>query len=140
VDELERSGSPSDGEDVVTPEKFVEDFVSKLRARGSELAAYGALGPAKTCSQIATELEADFRAWWLTALTIGEAAEESGYSEERLREMTRDGSLPHRKGEGSRGHITLARCDLPQRPKPRLAPSIQAIEERLVSPRRGLRR
>jgi hypothetical protein len=124
----------------VSADRFIAGFVARLRAKAADLRAYGAMDPAVTCERNAQDLEEAFRAWWLAQLNVAEAADESGYSEERLREMARDGRLPHRKGEGSRGHITLARCDLPQRPKSRLTPRIQAIEERLVTPPRGLRR
>jgi len=64
------------------------------------------------------------------------AAGESGYSEERLREMARDGTLPHKKAAGSRGHLTIARCDPSQRPKPTTGKR-SSLESRLLGPDRG---
>jgi hypothetical protein len=120
----------------VSAERFVGAFVAKLRAKSAELEAYGASDPAKTCGQVAADLEADFRAWWLAELTVSEAARESGYSEERLREMARDGTLPHRKGEGERAHVMIARCDLPKRPKTPEA-TVSTLEARLLRPRKA---
>lgn len=116
---------------------FVADFVAKLRAKATDLAAY-APDPARTCEKVATDLEADFRAWWLAGLTVGEAAKESGYSEERLREMARDGILPHHKTEGTKGHLSIARCDLPRRPKPPES-TVASLEARLLGKRPPLR-
>jgi hypothetical protein len=115
----------------MTLEEFVGAFGASLRAKAAELQAYGALAAARTCERNAQDLEDSFRAWWLESLTIGEAAKESGYSEERLRHMARDGVLPHNKAEGSRGHITIARCNVPRRPKTPIA-AITPIEERLL--------
>jgi hypothetical protein len=114
--------------------RFVVDFLAKLRAKSAELRAYGASDSAQACEHVAAELEADWRAWWLAGLTVAEAAAESGYSEERLREMARDGTLPHRKGDGSRGHLTIARRDLPRRPRLGPAP-VSSLEQRLLHPR-----
>jgi hypothetical protein len=118
---------------------FVGKFVANLKAKATELAAYGAPDSAKTCEQIATDLDADFRAWWLAGLTVGEAARESGYSEERLREMARDGILPHHKTEGTKGHLSIARCDLPRRPKPPESTGVASLEARLLGKRPPLR-
>jgi hypothetical protein len=118
----------------MTAEEFVGAFVAKLRAQSATFASYGAVGPSKTCEAIAVDLESDFRSWWLAALSIADAAKESGYSEERLREMARDDELLHKKGAGARGHVTIARRDLPRRPG--LKPTgIASLEERLLRPR-----
>lgn len=124
----------------MSTEGFVGDFATRLRAKGAELREYGASEAGQACERIALDLEEAFRTWWLARLTVSEAAAESGYSEERLREMAREGSLPHGKGEGSRGHLTLARCDLPRRPKSRAPASLLALEERLMAPRARLRK
>lgn len=116
-------------------DQFVGEFVAKLRAKAVELRAYGAPDPAQTSERVAQDLEDSFRAWWLAELTVSEAATESGYSEERLREMARDGTLPHRKGQGERGHVVIARCDLPRRPKPPES-TVSSLEARLLKPRK----
>lgn len=120
-------------------DRFVSGFIARLHRKSAELKAYGASGAGQACERIAQDLEEEFRAWWMAHLTVSEAAEESGYSEERLREMAREGSLPHHKRDGPRGHITIARCDLPQRPKMRLPQSMEALEKRLLRPRTCLR-
>jgi hypothetical protein len=115
----------------MTAEEFVGEFVAKLRAKAADLRSYGALAPAQTCERNAQDLEDSCRAWWLAALTVSEAARECGYSEERLRQMARGGELPHTKAEGSRGHIMIARRDLPRRPKALVA-GLTPLEERLL--------
>jgi hypothetical protein len=119
------------------PERFVRGFIAQLRAKSAELRAYGAAGPAQTCERNAQDLEDAFQGWWLEELPVSEAAGESGYSEERLREMAREGTLPHTKGDGSRGHLRIARCNLPQRPKLSLDQSVNTIETRLLRPKQG---
>jgi hypothetical protein len=119
----------------MSAERFVTQFSAKLRA--TDLRAYGGSDAAQCCERIAQELEDDFRSWWLQSLTVAEAAAESGYSEERLREMTREGTIPSTKGEGVRGHVTIARCDLPRRPAtPKSDPAITGIADRLLGPKR----
>lgn len=120
----------------MTADKFMAEEVAKLRAKAANLESYGAVEPARACNQIADDLEADFRRWWLEGLTIADAAAESGYSEGRLREMARDGELTHQKGAGTKGHFTVARCDLPRRPKPKPS-NVTSLEERLLKPRQA---
>jgi hypothetical protein len=121
----------------MTAEEFVCRFVDSLRQRAADLRSYGAPGPAQTCVRIATELEREFRQWWLTELSITEAAGESGYSEEQLRHMARTGKLPAKKGTGERGHVRIARCHLPRRPKPEPDDGIASLEARLLGPRQS---
>jgi hypothetical protein len=108
--------------------------ITELRVKAADLRAYGATDPAQTCERNARDLEDSFRAWWLADLTVADAAKESGYSEERLREMARDGALPHKKGQGERGHVTVARCDLPRRPRPSDS-TVTSLEVRLLRKR-----
>jgi hypothetical protein len=120
----------------MTTDRFIGEFVAKLRAKAGELRAYGAGDAAQTSERVAQDLEDSFRSWWLAELTVSEAAKESGYSEERLREMARAGTLPHRKGEGERGHVVIARCDLPRRPKSHQS-TVTCLEARLLKPRKA---
>jgi hypothetical protein len=119
----------------VSADRFVTDFVARLRAKAGDLRTYGAEGQAAACERNARDLEDEWRAWWLADLTVAQAAEESGYSEERLREMARDGALPHKKGNGPKGQLLVARRDLPRRPKATDAP-VSDIGERLLRKRR----
>jgi hypothetical protein len=114
----------------VSADQFVTDFVAKLRAKAGDLRAYGAADSAVTCERNAQDLEDAWRAWWLTELPVSEAAEESGYTEDGLREMVREGKLPARKGAGAKGHVLIPRCHLPRRPTPPAA-AVSSIEERL---------
>ena len=123
----------------MTPKEFFDAFATKLRVKAGELRTYGASEIAQTFDQIAIDLGTEFRTWWLAELSVGEAAAESGYSEERLRQMARQGSLPHRKGNGAKGRLTIARCDLPRRPRDG-PPDITSIEERLLKPPGGILR
>lgn len=118
----------------MTAEEFVAGFVARLRSKATDLRSYGATDPAQTSERIAQDLEDAFRSWWLADLTIADAASESGYSEERLRQMTRDGELPHKKAEGTKGHLTICRRDLPRRPVPIDTP-ISDIGTRLLGKR-----
>jgi hypothetical protein len=118
----------------VTPEEFIREFVANLRAKSAELTAYGAIESAKACEQVATDLGLEFQKWWLEELTVAAAASESGYSPERIREMARDGTLQHRKGEGVKGHLLIARRNLPRRPNS-IETRVSSLEERLLRPR-----
>lgn len=124
----------------VTPERFVGGFLAHLRAKASDLRAYGAVEAAQTCERNAQDLEEAFRAWWLEELPVSAAAAECGYSADRLREMARDGLLPHQKGDGANGHLRIARRDLPRKTR-RPESDISPIEARLLqkTPKRPLR-
>jgi hypothetical protein len=117
----------------VSSKEFIDGFVAKVRAKSADLAKYGAEGHAQLCAQIASELESEFHEYWLTELPITEAAKESGYSEDRLRKMVRDNVLPHRKGGGTKGHLFIARKDLPKRPQAQ-EPALSSVGERLLRP------
>jgi hypothetical protein len=123
----------------VSADQFVADFVARLRGKAGDLRAYGAEGQAAACDRNAQHLEDEWRAWWLADLTVAQAAAESGYSEERLREMTRDGALPHKKGDGPKGQLLIARRDLPRRPVPIETPD-NDIGTRLLKKRHRLKK
>jgi len=105
----------------VTIEAFVAGFAAKLRERAVFLRGHGAAEAAATCEQMADEFDRDFRAWWLTELTIGQATAESGYSADRLRDLVREGRLPDLRPPGTSGEIRIRRADLPRRPGRALA-------------------
>ena len=123
----------------MTPDLFVAGFVTQLRAKAADLKRYCAEA-ANTCEANASDLENAFQAYALAAVTIPEAAQESGYSEERLREMARKREIPSKKGDGPKGHLTICRRDLPRRPVPVEAP-VSDIGVKLMERRekRGLR-
>ena len=99
-------------------EAFIEGVTTKLRGEAGKVAVYGPAGEgiSATLAQAATTLEADFREWWLTTLTISEAAVECGYSEDGLRGLCQEDKIPHSKGDGEKGHLRIARCHLPLKP------------------------
>lgn len=78
----------------------------------------------------AEELETAWRRWWAEELTIAEAAEWTGYSQERLRELVREGTIPDNRPRGSQGEIRVRRCDLPRKPVGRRTRSKSAEDRR----------
>ena len=119
-------------------ESFVTEFAEKLRNQAAGLSKYGAREASTALLQAAEELEAEFQRWWLQELSVSESATESGYSEERLREMVREGKLPDNRSNGSRGPIVVRRCDLPNKPAGgRAAGDIDIIAERLLGASRN---
>ena len=119
----------------MTPEEFVTGFIDYLHREAVTLRGYGAEGQAATCERNAADLGNQFRAWWLASLTIAEAARESGYAEESLRAMTREGKLTHQR-TGESGPLTVRRCDLPVRPRSRpLTLAVTSRADRLLGPR-----
>ena len=75
--------------------------------------------------RLAGELTAAWREWDAEELDISQAAAESGYSEARLRELAREGSIPDNRPPGSQGPIRIRRCDLPRKPG---APALSAVD------------
>lgn len=61
----------------------------------------------------ATELREALRDQGSEELTLSEAALESGYSEDHLRHLVADGTIPN---AGERGRPRIRRGDLPQKP------------------------
>lgn len=61
----------------------------------------------------ADEVERELRAWNRELLTIGEAAEESGYSPEHLRRLVRRDNLLAERGTGARSRLRVQRGHLP---------------------------
>ena len=63
----------------------------------------------------ARDLESTLRVWGSDLLTIAEASRETGFSEEHLRRLVREGKLDAERGNGNRGRIRLRRAKLPRR-------------------------
>ena len=49
-------------------------------------------------------------------LTLGAAAQESGYNPDHLGRLVREGKIPDRRPPGHRGRVLIRRGDLPRRP------------------------
>jgi hypothetical protein len=86
-----------------------QPLVASWRDKASELRPY-APGPATAFEVCAVELEAALRANESSALTLPEAAAESGYSADRLRHMIGEGKIPN---VGRKGAPRIRRADLP---------------------------
>lgn len=117
--------SPRDGF-----EGFIAAQVATFRERGALLAAYGAREASDALHRAAGELEATFRAWWLAELTVAEAAAEAGYSEERVRELIREGRVEGNRA-GKAGPLRVRRCDLPRKPTRQQPEPLRQVARRL---------
>lgn len=88
------------------------DLPATWRDRADELEPYAAPA-AEAFRRAAAELDAALRARAAEELTLGEAAEASGYSKRRLRELVADGTIPQ---AGRKGAPRIRRADLPVKP------------------------
>ena len=79
----------------------------------------GAEAQAAVLEYCADELEACWDRFAAEELTVVEAAKESGYSEEHLRRLVRDGRLTARRGARPKSHLRIRRSDLPRKPAKR---------------------
>jgi hypothetical protein len=70
---------------------------------------------AKLLRRVAAELEQTWSQWWTEPLPISRAAAESGYSQDHLRELVRNGTV-HPVLFADRGPIRIRRCDCPRKP------------------------
>ena len=119
------------------PERAVKlDVLRTVADRWREEAtAYerdGVPGHAALLRRVADELTAAWQEWCAEELDTAQAAAESGYSETRLRELVREGSLPDNRPPGSCGPILIRRCDLPRKPgAPALSP-VDDLAERIL--------
>lgn len=94
---------------------------AEWRSEASVLRRRGAGPQADALESAAAELERRLDEWEEESLTIADAAEESGYSEDHLRELVRTGRLPDHRPPGSEGRILIRRRDLPRKPPERRA-------------------
>jgi hypothetical protein len=93
-----------------------QDLAYKWLVEAEQLRRLEASGQAATLERAADELDAVIREWIAEPLTIREASEESGYTEDRLRALVRGGVIPDARSAGSHGEIRIRRCDLPRKP------------------------
>ena len=94
-------------------------LVAEWRNEADTLRKFGATGQAEAVECCATGLEERLRASQIEALTLEQAATESGFSYSTLQQRLADGSLPN---AGERGSPRIRRVDLPLRggaPAPR---------------------
>ncbi len=109
---------------------FVEDQVATFRGQAEQLTRFGARAQAEAVERCAEELEGAARRWWLEELSVAEAAAESGYSEERLRELVREGKVEGH-GDGEARSIRVRRCALPKKPAPPRSRELTQVAQRL---------
>ena len=100
---------------------WVLELVAKWRQEGNAYDRDGVLVRGEALlRRVADELEAAARAHEDELLTVAQAAEETGLSEETLRRQVREGTLPAVRNDVLRSHIKLHRGDLPQKHRPRV--------------------
>ena len=95
--------------------KPVDALVTRWRSEADTLRLVGAGEAAATTERRAAELEEAIREQQFEELSVRDAAQESGYSEEHLRQMVRDGKLPDSRPPNRRSPVTIRRCDLPRK-------------------------
>lgn len=108
----------------------LECLAEEWRRRAEERAEEGALlDGGKLYEKVVRELEAALREHMNEELTVAEAAEESGYSEDSLREMVREGRIPDTRPPGSQGRIKIKRKFLPRKPPEPESPDLDVVEK-----------
>lgn len=103
-------------------------LAEKWRSDADLLRRYGDERGATVCELHAGGLEVAWREWELEELSVAQAAAESGYSEDHLRQLVRDGKLPDNRPPGSQGEIRIPRRDLPRKP-PGQRRTVSAVED-----------
>lgn len=106
---------------------------TRWREQAEAYARDGATAQAAVLRRVADELEAVWREWREAELTLGEAAAESGYSKDRLRELVAEGRLP---AVGAPGELRVRRADLPRRPGQPAAGVVEVLAEQIRAGRR----
>jgi hypothetical protein len=101
------------------------DLPATWRERSDELRPY-APAAAEAFARAADELAAAMRAADDEPLTLAEAAEESGYSARRLRELLAAGDVPN---AGRKHRPRVRRGDLPRRPNKASSNGYDAAED-----------
>lgn len=103
----------------------------RWRAEAERYERDGAFAQAATLRRVSDDLESAFREHDLERLTVRQAAVESGYSEDHLRQLVRDGKIPDDRPDGSQAEIHIRRCDLPRKPARALSPIDELAARRL---------
>ena len=91
----------------------LRNLAERWRSEAERLRRFEAHGQAAACEQLANELEAALVAFDREPVTIREASEHSGYSEDHLRRLVRRGQIPNAGGHNS---PRIFRRDLPRKP------------------------
>ena len=88
-------------------------LAERWRTEAALLRRRGANAQAAVMDSCAAELEEEARTYSLEALTVGQAANESGYSYGALQKMVSEGTIPN---VGRKGAPRIRRGDLPKKP------------------------
>lgn len=91
----------------------VIELVGTWRRHAEMLRRYGDDRGATVLEALAGQLEEAIQDQEQEVLTLSQAADESGYSKRRLRELVAEGRLPN---QGERGRPRILRSDLPAKP------------------------
>jgi hypothetical protein len=112
-------------------------LAEKWRSEAELFRRYGNEQGAAACELHADELEEKWGEWQDEPLTVAEAAVESGYSEDHLRQLIREGRIPDNRASGSQGAISVRRGDLPKKPGQRQpVAAVEAMAAKLLDARR----
>lgn len=90
-------------------------IVAELTAMADILEEFGAEAEARAVRRCAELVETRAREWVSEALTLEEAATETGFSYSALEKLIRRGQLPN---VGRKGRPRIRRGDLPRKPAP----------------------
>ena len=88
----------------------LRQLAENWRSEAERLRQLEAAGQAAAFEQLANELEATLATWETSSLTIREAADCSGYTEDHLRRLVRKGHIPN---AGRKNSPRIARRHLP---------------------------
>lgn len=95
----------------------IEQVTAKLRAKAQELReVFASEAAARALEWAAQEIEHATSALGEQLLSLQEASERSGYSEDHLARLVRLGRIPDLRAKGSKGRIRIRVADLPTRP------------------------
>lgn len=98
------------------PGSALAALVEKLRSEADVYERDRAmLDGGRVLRRVADRIEDHFAQWWTEQLDTVGAAAESGYSEDHLRTLIREGRLRHTRNGRK---ILIRRCDLPRHPTP----------------------
>ena len=90
------------------------ELITAWRERSVDHDRHGNVGAARTYELVADELEASLRGKDEEIVTLAVAAQESGFSEDHLGRLVREGRIPN---AGRKGSPRVRRGDVPKKPQ-----------------------
>jgi hypothetical protein len=94
-------------------EERLRSLLKSWRLQAQQFADHHCDAVAAVYGLLATQIEAELRAWDGETLPIQSAADESGYSAEHLRRLARGGRIRSERGQGAKSHLRVRRDSLP---------------------------